>query len=468
MSFFSIEFSVILLLFFVLYWLIPTFAYRNFALLCFNYVVISLFSPYFALIVLLYTCCVYCLAFFIDELRARFIFLASVCFCVCFLCFFKYYAYIKDAFDVFLKTFGLDFFDIDIIFPLGISFYTFASITYLRSIYEGAQFPTPYNNGENPKLEGFLALATYLSFFATFIAGPIMRSEDFFRQYHAKRKFGSMNLIFALLLFGLVKKTIIANYLGMYASPILDAPFEYHALELLAALFAYSVQIYCDFSGYVNLVCAFGLSLGFILPPNFHMPYMASNLKDFWRRWHISLSTFIRDYIYIPLGGSAKGFLCTQLFVLLSFALSGLWHGNTWNFLIWGLLHGFGVIWLNILKMLHINMEGIPFVGRAFTFIFVSFGWIFFYYHSLDEVRDFMLAFAQGLESPAPAYVWWFLGVLCIGFVCYPLMRPSLSFTQSLSSAIPWVLKPFVLAFALTLIIAIMPSGIPQFIYQSF
>ena len=149
-------------------------------------------------------------------------------FAVLFLCFFKYYAHIKDEFDTLLVLLGLDFLEIDIIFPLGISFYTFASITYLRSVYENTKelVQDKYYEESNPALEGFFALATYLSFFVTFIAGPIMRSQYFFTQYHAKRTFGSIDLIIALLLFGLVKKTIIANYLGNYATPILDAPLE--------------------------------------------------------------------------------------------------------------------------------------------------------------------------------------------------------------------------------------------------
>ena len=470
MSFFSIEFSIILLIFFIFYWLIQSLILRNLALLGFNYLIISLFSPYFALIVFIYTCLVYFLALFIDTIRIRFVFLVCVCFALLFLCFFKYYTHIKDEFDTLLSLFGFDFLEVDIIFPLGISFYTFASITYLRSVYEEGKNLVregDYEEG-NPALESFVALATYLSFFATFVAGPIMRSQNFFTQYHTKRTFGSIDLIIALLLFGLIKKTLIANYLGIYSEPILSAPFEYHALELLNAIFAYSIELYCDFSGYVNLVCAFGLMLGFTLPPNFNMPYAAKNLKDFWNRWHISLSTFIRDYIYIPLGGNKKGVLCTQLFVLIAFSLSGLWHGNTLTFLLWGILHGLGIVWLNILKIVEIDLQELPFFGSFCTFLYVSFCWIFFYYHSLDEVRSFFVAFSQGFNTPAPLYAWLSLGGFFVWFLCYPLMKGSLELTQKALSLIPWLLKPFVLAIILTLLMVIMPSGIPHFIYASF
>lgn len=478
MSFFSLEFSVLLLVFFALYWALRVPKIQNLLLLGFNYLVIYLFNPYFALIVVIYTCLVYCLALVIDTARACFMFLASALVCVLFLCFFKYYASIKDGFDALLVMLGLEFLESDVIFPLGLSFYTFASITYLRAVYEGGKelAKDAYYEEGNPALEGFLPLATYLSFFATFLAGPIMRSHFFFSQYHAKRHFGDTNLIIALILFAVVKKALIANYLQIYAEPILSAPSSYHSLELLCAMGAYSVQLYCDFSGYVNLVCAFGLMLGFTLPPNFNMPYAARNLKDFWNRWHISLSTFIRDYIYIPLGGNKRGFFLTQIFVLIAFALSGLWHGNTASFLLWGLLHGLGLVWLNCLKAMKIDIaQSSPlgaFCSALFTFSFVCLCWVFFYYHSLDEVGEYFSAlgrnFGSSFEGGAPLYVWGFMGVGLLLFALYPLMRGGIESCARVFSHIHWSIKPFVLAVLLTLLIGFMPSGIPNFIYASF
>nr|WP_317404977.1 MBOAT family O-acyltransferase [uncultured Helicobacter sp.] len=468
MSFFSIEFSVLLLVFFSLYWAVKSSKIQNLLLLGFNYLVIYLFSPYFALIVGIYTCLVYVLALFIDTARVRFVFLSCVGVCVLFLCFFKYYADIKDEFDALLMFFGLDFLESDIIFPLGLSFYTFNSITYLNQVYKEGKnlMRDEYYEEQNPALQSFVALATYLSFFATFLAGPIMRSHFFFSQYHAKKELGSIDLIIALILFGVVKKVLIANYAQMYATPILNTPFSYHSLELLCAMFAYSVQIYCDFSGYVNLVCAFGLMLGFTLPPNFNMPYMAKNLKDFWNRWHISLSSFIRDYIYIPLGGNKNGFVMTQILVLFAFGLSGIWHGNTWTFLIWGLLHGFGLVVLNCYKQL--GLPKLPFGGASLTFLFVSLCWIFFYYHSLDEAINFFRAMYQNFSLTSPIYAWGVLGSFVVLFLLYPFMSKAIESTQSLFSVIPLVLKPIVLAVIFTLIVGFMPSGIPNFIYASF
>lgn len=300
MSYFSIEFALLLLAFFMLYWAwSKAYQIQNLLLLAFNYLIICLFSPYFALVLFVFTCLVYFLALVIDTARVRFIFICCVLVVVLYLCFFKYYALIKDEFDALLAFIGLSL-SVDIVFPLGLSFYTFASITYLRAVYEGAQSEvddTHYQEG-NPAFEGFFALATYLSFFPTLLAGPIMRSHFFFEQYHRIRTFGHIDHIIVLILFGVVKKALIANYLEIYSSPILQNPSEHHILELITGICAYSVQLYCDFSGYVNLVCAFALMLGFSLPPNFNMPYMAKNLKDFWSRWHISLNLYSGFYLY--------------------------------------------------------------------------------------------------------------------------------------------------------------------------
>lgn len=472
MSFFSIEFCLLLLGFFVIYWALPL-KLQNIALLVFNYLVIYLFSPYFALIVFIYTMLIHFLAHFISTFHSRFALLSSVCVALLFLCFFKYYASIKDEFDALLALLGLNILDIDIIFPLGISFYTFASITYLRAVYEDRAIESNLilldsstTTTQDKALQSFVALATYLSFFATFLAGPIMRSEFFFTQYHKQRKFGAIDMIITLVLFGVIKKVFIANYCGIYAEPILKAPFSYHSVELVCAIFAYSVQLYCDFSGYVNLVCAFGLMIGFKLPLNFDMPYLASNLKDFWNRWHISLSHFIRDYIYIPLGGNKRGFINAQIFVLIAFVLSGIWHGNTLNFLFWGLLHGLGIVWLNILRAL--NAPTLPFINKCITMLYVSVCWLFFYYHTQEELFSYFTALINGFSSPAPSYAWWLLCGFVVAFLCYPLMRDLIKRTKRLFKAIPLLLKPFVIAALFTLIVGFMPAGIPNFIYASF
>lgn len=470
MSYFSIEFALLLLAFFMLYWAWgKAYQIQNLLLLAFNYLIVCLFSPYFAIVLFIFTCLVYFLALVIDTARVLFVFICCVLVVVLYLCFFKYYALIKDEFDALLAFMGFSL-SADIVFPLGLSFYTFASITYLRAVYEGAQSEvddTHYEEG-NPAFEGFFALATYLSFFPTLLAGPIMRSHFFFEQYHKVRTFGHIDQIIVLVLFGVAKKALIANYLEIYSSPILKNPAEHHILELITGICAYSVQLYCDFSGYVNLVCAFALMLGFVLPPNFNMPYMAKNLKDFWSRWHISLSTFIRDFIYIPLGGNRKGFLNAQLFVLIAFTLSGLWHGNTLNFMLWGILHGLGLITLNCLRKIDFSLESVPFLGSFITFIFVTFCWIFFYYPSFDEAMEFFSACANGLNADFSYQDWLILACFLVVFMIYPFMSGFMDLCIKVSSCIHWTIKPFVLAAIFTLLVGMMPQGIPNFIYAGF
>ena len=457
MTYFSLEFSILMIVFFALYWsFASSYKIQNVLILLFSYGVYTLINPYFAIVLLVYTFFIHYFALLIFVRKKCYIFSSCIAFVVLNLCFFKYFPSIKEGFDKILDFIGFGFLDINIAFPIGISFYTFASITYLVNVYQKKQ------------LESFLNLATFLSFFPTLLLGPIMRSEFFFTQAYQKREFKNTNLIIVLLLFGIVKKVLIANYLEIYSKEILSNPSEYNFFELLSALYAYAVQIYCDFSGYVDLVSAFALMLGFTLPVNFTMPYLAKNLKDFWSRWHISLSTFIKDYIYIPLGGSKKNLLRTVSNLLIAFALSGIWHGNSLNFLIWGLLHGFGVVFLHLLSLSPFHLRKIPFLGRLLTFHFVCFAWIFFYYKGLDEAFEYLKACYENFFI-APQYTHIYtLVAFVIFFIIYPLFVNFKEHCVKILNLTPFLLKPFIIAFILLCVFAFMPNGIPQFIYAGF
>lgn len=465
MNFFSIEFTLLFLLFLTIYWSIKDIKYQNMAILVFNYtLIVVLGNFYVALVLLLYSICIHFFALWIATSKKRFILLLSIALAVLNLCFFKYFPSIKNFFEIIFKDIGFNDNQIEILMPLGISFYTFASITYLKWVYDGRI----QNSVFNKNLQSFEYLASYLSFFPTFISGPIMRAEYFFAQFEKPRIWQPQNtgLIFILLLFGIFKKIIIANYAGIYTTEIFKDPYSFNAIELLLAIYGYSLQIYCDFSGYVNLVSAFALMIGFTLPPNFNMPYTAKNLKDFWSRWHISLSTFIRDFIYIPLGGNKKGFFYTQIFVLISFGISGIWHGNTLNFLIWGLLHGCGIIIVNILQRLKISFSFLPLFSKLITFNFVTFCWIFFYYPDLSQSLDFIKAFKSNVPISPENII-----LLCLAFVIFFIYQFSIyleSFCITLFKKIPNAMKPLWLALLLIVIFSIMPSGIPNFIYASF
>ncbi|MBZ7960158.1 MBOAT family O-acyltransferase [Campylobacter molothri] len=458
MTYFSLEFSILMMAFFAIYWLFhDNYKIQNILILIFSYLIYFLFNPYFALILFVYTFFIHYFSLLIFIRKKRYVFMTCITFVILNLCFFKYFASIKTSFDSIMEFFGLDFINLDVLFPMGISFYTFTSITYLLEVYK------------KRRLESFFNLALFLSFFPTLLSGPIMRSSFFFEQSHCKREFKNENLIITLLIFGIVKKVLIANYLGNYAKHILDFPQSYNFIQLLSAIYAYAIQIYCDFSGYIDLVCAFSLMLGFHLPPNFNMPYLSKNLKEFWSRWHISLSTFIKDYIYIPLGGSKKGKTRTILNLLIAFILSGMWHGNTLTFLIWGLLHGIGVAFLHIFALTKINLQKIPTLGRFLTFQFVCFTWIFFYYNkSLDDAIEYFKAcynnFSQ-IPSYQDIYILASFGVI---FLIYPLFINFRTYCVKILDLTPFLLKPFIITFILLLVFTFMPDGIPNFIYSSF
>lgn len=463
MNYFSIEFSFIFLAFLLIYWNVKNLITQNAFLLLFNYAIILSFGGVNVAVTLLcYTIFIHFCALFIDKNKTKFFLLLCISFAILNLCFFKYYADIKDFLENILALIGIKLsHQTNIIMPLGISFYTFASITYLKAVYDNK------DKAFNMHLESFGNLATYLSFFPTFVAGPIMRSEFFFEQIRVKRSWNpsSIDLIFVLLLFGIVKKILIASHIENYTAPILQNPADYNFAELLLGIYGYAIQIYCDFSGYINLVTAFALMIGFQLPPNFNMPYTARNLKEFWNRWHISLSTFIKDFIYIPLGGNKKGFLLTQVFVLISFGLSGIWHGNTINFLIWGLLHGFGLIFLNTLKALNISFTNVPLLPKLLTFNYVTFCWIFFYYPDFSSAMFFLESLTKSLPIGNEAYL------LLLGFfifIFYQFADNLLTNCVKLLAKIPNLFKPFVIAIILICIFIYMPDGIPNFIYASF
>ncbi|WP_270969283.1 MBOAT family O-acyltransferase [Campylobacter upsaliensis] len=457
MIYFSLEFSILMIVFFACYWFFKdSFRLQNAMILGFSYCVYSLINPLFSLILLVYTFFIHYFALLIFVRRKKYIFLTCLFFVILNLCVFKYFPSIKGDLDTLLFYLGLDFINFDVIFPIGISFYVFNSITYLVSVYK------------NHKLVSFFDLAFYLSFFPTLLLGPIMRSDYFFSQAHQMREFKNANLIIVLLLFGIVKKVLIANYLGIYAKKILNDPSSYNFAELLSAIYAYAVQIYCDFSGYVDLVCAFALMLGFVLPINFNMPYLARNLKDFWARWHISLSTFIRDYIYIPLGGNKKGLVRTNVNILIAFILSGIWHGNTINFLIWGILHGFGVVFLHLIALTPFSLKKFAFVGRFITFHFVCFAWIFFYYKDLNEALDYLNSCYENFFLPLKYEDIYILIAFVVLFITYPLFINFKDYCVRILNLTPFLLKPFIIAFILLLVFAFMPSGMPEFIYSSF
>ena len=291
----------------------------------------------------------------------------------------------------FINNIGLHY---DIFLPVGVSFFTFQSLSYTIDVYKGNIKP----------LKSIVDYGFFVSFFPQLVAGPIVRASDFLPQINKKPFLNNDDLGKALFLImaGLIKKAVISDYIsGNFVDRVFDNPMLYSGFENLMASYGYALQIYCDFSGYSDMAIGIALLLGFHLPVNFNSPYISGSITEFWRRWHISLSSWLRDYLYIPLGGNRKGNVRTNINLMLTMVLGGLWHGASLKFIIWGALHG---AVLGLEKLLRSLIEIFPnwiinwfrwipkwlikVVSIVLTFHFVCYCWIYFRAKNYDVAKQ--------------------------------------------------------------------------------
>lgn len=270
--------------------------------------------------------------------------------------------------------------------PIGISFYTFQSISYVVDVYRG----------EIESRKDFVKVALYIGFFPYLLSGPIVRAVNFLPQLDRKNVVSKPELWDAIWIFtsGVVKKFIIADRLSVCVDAVFAAPGAYSAPSLICAVVAYSVQLYCDFAGYSDMAIGIAKALGFDLGRNFDLPYMSQNPTEFWRRWHISLSTWLKKYLYISLGGNRKGKLRTDINLFLTMLLGGLWHGANWTFVVWGALHGVAlIIHKHFMRAVKHNAKAASdkqgFIKQVFcifiNFVFVTICWVFFRAESVSS-----------------------------------------------------------------------------------
>jgi alginate O-acetyltransferase complex protein AlgI len=284
------------------------------------------------------------------------------------------------------------------VLPVGISFFTFQSMSYSIDFYFGKVH----------RERNFLRFATFVCFFPQLMAGPIERARHLLPQFYEFPPIQMENFTDGLSLFlvGLFKKLALANYLSFYVERIYDNPGNYGAPSLMLATFAFAWQIFFDFSGYTDMARGVARLLGFKLILNFNNPYLATGLGDFWSRWHISLSTWFRDYVYIPLGGNRAGKFNTYRNLFVTFLVSGIWHGAAWTFAIWGMLHALGVIVTRELERSEFYREQVPkILKQVAVFAFVCFAWIFFRAESLSDawliINRIFTAFWRDPQMPA-------------------------------------------------------------------
>ena len=295
--------------------------------------------------------------------------------------------------------------NLNIIIPIGISFFTFNAFSYLADVSK--------NETER---KGFFEILLYLSFFPRLTSGPLQKASDFFNQIEKERKINKDNLSTGIQIYflGLFKKLVFADRLSVFVNEVYATPNAFSGAPIWLAIISYSLLIYFDFSGYSDMAIGTGKMLGFDLPVNFNMPYLSQNVTEFWRRWHISLSTWIRNYIYIPLGGNRKGKFRQNLNLLIAMTLCGLWHGATINFVLWGFIHGIALLvhkqYLRIKKTGNDNQNPVLRIISIFlTFLFISLTWVLFRAENISEallIFKRMFTFAVGLNQP---YFWSFI-----------------------------------------------------------
>jgi len=361
-------------------------------------------------------------------------------------------------------------FDISyIILPVGISFFTFQSLSYTFDVYRRKMAP----------VRNIIDFGFYVSFFPHLVAGPIVRASVFIPQLYHEFKLTRHEFSHALFMIskGLIKKMIISNFIAVnLVDRVFDAPSVYSGFENLTAIYGYGLQIYCDFSGYTDIAIGVALILGFRLPVNFNSPYKAKNITDFWKRWHISLSQWLKDYLYIPLGGNRKGRIRTQINLMITMLLGGLWHGASLRFIIWGGLHGSGLvinrIWESVTggRILKGRIGNI--IGILITFNFVSFCWIFFRAPDMDSIKimfnQIVSAFSPGSYlTVLSAYFNVFL-LMAVGFLIHFLPENVKESYRGLFIKIPLALQLTTVMLVAILLYQMRTTDVMPFIYFRF
>ncbi|HEY6568163.1 MAG TPA: MBOAT family O-acyltransferase [Actinomycetota bacterium] len=381
------------------------------------------------------------------------------------LVYFKYYGFfslnLANTADSLGINVGLPL--LQLILPVGISFFSFMAVSYVVDVYRGRAEPSSW-----------IDLFLYLSFFPHLVAGPIVRPDELIPQLDIRRDPRHVDVAGAswLIFGGLFKKVVISSYLTTtMVTPVFGDPSRYGAIDVLFAILAFAIVIYSDFSGYTDIAIGLAKLLGFQFPQNFDRPYSARSLQDFWRRWHITLSRWLRDYLYIPLGGSQKGETRTYINLLLTMVLGGLWHGAAWTFIFWGFYHGVGQV-IGAYKRTHLPQRAetpLLLLGqRVSTFALVCIGWVFFRSDSMATAFTMLGRLFVGWGT-APELV----NVVVVGSIGlmlalqYAPPAPALEVQKRLSVLHPAVLG-LLFAGALFVIATLGPTGVAPFIYFQF
>ena len=342
-----------------------------------------------------------------------------------------------------------------VVLPVGISFYTFMAISYVVDTYRGELVPA-----------SFARFAVFQAFFPHLVAGPIVRASELLPQLESPRDPRRVNVsrAFVLIVSGLFLKVVIANHLATHiVDDVFAAPNRHSSLEVLVAVYGYAVQIFADFCGYTNIAIGAALLLGFQFPQNFASPYTAVTLQDFWRRWHMTLSRWLRDYLYIPLGGNRKGRLMTYRNLMLTMLLGGLWHGAAWTFVVWGGIHGLGLCLERAT-----GWRPNKWVGRLITFHVVCFAWIFFRADSFARAGDVIARLFTAWGQPSPLVTTSVVLAILVGIVGQYVRPGAVAATLRGFQRLPLPAQATAFGVSLVLINTLGPEGVAPFIYFRF
>lgn len=420
MLFNSLEFLLFFPAVTLLYFLMPTLRVRNLLMLAASYYFYMQYKPEYAILMFLSTFVDYIAGLGMSKTQSKIIKRLWLCLSLFgnlgMLFFFKYFNFFNTNVASLLSFFDISYqpLSLNILLPVGISFYTFQTLSYTIDVYRG----------DLPAERDFFDFALYVSFFPQLVAGPIERSTNLLPQFKVHHEFDAHRASsgLRLMVWGFFKKVVIADRLAVIVNTIYNNPTQYSGVYYFIATIAFAFQIFCDFSGYSDIAIGSARVMGFGLMKNFERPYHAKSVTEFWRRWHISLSTWFRDYLFIPLGGSRKGYFRTLLNLFIIFLVSGLWHGASWTFVIWGALNGAAIVIEKILgigkragkkayfeqkaldrRKTHWFIRGIKvifgIIPMAITFAFTCFTWIFFRARTVDEALYMIPRFLEGLDK---------------------------------------------------------------------
>ncbi len=407
MLFNSLAFAVFLPIVFFLYWALPN-KYRPIWILITSYYFYMSWNVKYVVLILFTTVVSYSCAILMQKWKKK----KTVLLCSTLIAslgvlfFFKYFNFFSLSFASVLGRFALQVHPVtlSLMLPVGISFYTFQTLSYVIDVYRGDVEPE----------KNFLTYAAFISFFPQLVAGPIERTSNLLPQIKGEHRFDKENATYGLLLmaWGFFKKLVVADNLAIYADQIFDDVHYYGGFSMLLAALFFTFQIYCDFSGYSDIAIGCAKLFDINLMTNFRSPYFAISIKDFWSRWHISLSTWFRDYVYIPLGGNRVSKVRNAFNLMVTFLVSGLWHGAAWHFVVWGGLHGVLQVLENcfpfmrkLTKRAKENPESVKgpaiWLCRIVTFVIAMLAWVFFRAETFSDACYVLVHMWDGMLSPA-------------------------------------------------------------------